>query len=434
VCSSCSGTGGYLEDVMAKFRTHYDNLQVSENASIEVIRGAYKYLSQKWHPDRNPDDRERAAKIMRIINDAYAILSVSEKRKGYDEWIKSKRGGVENNDEEFEDISQEGPTEFNDKQNSSSDYPKYEEKYYGGALHPWRRYFARYLDISTSGMILLLAYLWYMIKYHPNTVDNYSTLFGLSLFTIPLALWVLIEAFFITHFSTTPAKWIFGIYISKPDGSNLDFEASFSRSIQVFIKGLGLGIPIIFLITNYYGYKRLLNTGTTLWDNDTNSVVSHSKWGVLRVIVIIPVIVLGPIAASAIIDDLTDKQSNGYSDYSISKKLSIGVGSGQGNFEIENRCNQSVSLIIKYKPLNGDWKTEGWWIIEPKQKKVLSQNGIRLKSENVKSYYYAETNGLEGSKIVWEGDHLVYFQNNLYQMTELNDPGGNGYWAATCDK
>ncbi len=28
-----------------KLRTHYDNLQVAENASIEVIRGAYKYLS-----------------------------------------------------------------------------------------------------------------------------------------------------------------------------------------------------------------------------------------------------------------------------------------------------------------------------------------------------------------------------------------------------
>ncbi len=34
-------------------RSYYDILEVSPSASDEVIRGAYKYLVQKWHPDKN---------------------------------------------------------------------------------------------------------------------------------------------------------------------------------------------------------------------------------------------------------------------------------------------------------------------------------------------------------------------------------------------
>lgn len=69
------------------FRTHYDNLQVKENASDEVIKGAYRYLSQKWHPDRNPETREEAERVLKIINQAYAVLSDPEKRKEHDAWI-----------------------------------------------------------------------------------------------------------------------------------------------------------------------------------------------------------------------------------------------------------------------------------------------------------------------------------------------------------
>lgn len=76
---------------MKRLRTHYDNLQVSENASQEVIRGAYKFLSQKWHPDKNPDQRARAERITRILNDAYAVLSDPQRRREHDRWIADQR-------------------------------------------------------------------------------------------------------------------------------------------------------------------------------------------------------------------------------------------------------------------------------------------------------------------------------------------------------
>jgi hypothetical protein len=79
---------------MAKIHTHYDNLKVARHAPQEVIRAAYKALSQKYHPDKNPGD-ERAARIMAIVNTAYNILSDPMRRKEHDEWIASEEWEVE---------------------------------------------------------------------------------------------------------------------------------------------------------------------------------------------------------------------------------------------------------------------------------------------------------------------------------------------------
>ena len=66
--------------------THYDNLKVSRDAPPEVIRAAYKSLSQKYHPDRHADS-EQANRIMRLLNVAYDVLSDPIKRAEHDQWI-----------------------------------------------------------------------------------------------------------------------------------------------------------------------------------------------------------------------------------------------------------------------------------------------------------------------------------------------------------
>lgn len=71
---------------MAQIHTHYDNLKVTRNAPPEVIRAAYKTLSQKFHPDRNPGNAE-AARIMAIINISYEVLSDPDKRQEHDLWV-----------------------------------------------------------------------------------------------------------------------------------------------------------------------------------------------------------------------------------------------------------------------------------------------------------------------------------------------------------
>ncbi|WP_019451983.1 J domain-containing protein [Cupriavidus sp. BIS7] len=66
--------------------THYDNLKVSRDAPPEVIRAAYKSLSQKYHPDRHADS-EQANRIMRLLNVAYEVLSDPVRRAEHDQWI-----------------------------------------------------------------------------------------------------------------------------------------------------------------------------------------------------------------------------------------------------------------------------------------------------------------------------------------------------------
>jgi hypothetical protein len=108
------------------FRTHYQNLQVAENASPEVIRGAYRYLSQKWHPDKNTNDPELAARNMRLINAAYEVLSDPVRRQKHDEWIKEQR-------DSFSSQRTAEETEQEDSAAKNSPPPSGNEKSTGGA-------------------------------------------------------------------------------------------------------------------------------------------------------------------------------------------------------------------------------------------------------------------------------------------------------------
>lgn len=77
---------------MKRIHTHYDNLQVARNASPEVIRAAYRMLSQKYHPDKNPGNPE-AARIMVIINASYEVLSDPILRQKHDKSIAQQEVG-----------------------------------------------------------------------------------------------------------------------------------------------------------------------------------------------------------------------------------------------------------------------------------------------------------------------------------------------------
>lgn len=68
--------------------THYDNLKVTRNAPVEVIRAAYRVMAQKYHPDLNTSPQ--AAEVMRIVNEAWAALSDPAKRAEHDRWIREK--------------------------------------------------------------------------------------------------------------------------------------------------------------------------------------------------------------------------------------------------------------------------------------------------------------------------------------------------------
>lgn len=62
---------------------YYELLGVSRDADAGTIKSAYRKLALKYHPDRNPGDKE-AESTFKQINEAYAVLSDPEKRSRYD--------------------------------------------------------------------------------------------------------------------------------------------------------------------------------------------------------------------------------------------------------------------------------------------------------------------------------------------------------------
>lgn len=66
-------------------KNYYDELEISKNASKEVIEKVYKVLAKKYHPDTTKEiDKIAAEEKFKIISEAYEILSNDEKRKKYD--------------------------------------------------------------------------------------------------------------------------------------------------------------------------------------------------------------------------------------------------------------------------------------------------------------------------------------------------------------
>lgn len=65
---------------------YYDILELPKNSSDADIKKAYRKLAMKWHPDKNPNNAEEAAKKFQEIGEAYDVLSDAEKRAIYDQY------------------------------------------------------------------------------------------------------------------------------------------------------------------------------------------------------------------------------------------------------------------------------------------------------------------------------------------------------------
>ena len=89
----------------------YNILGVSETASKDEIKKAYRSLSLKLHPDRNPNNSEAVSKFQKI-NEAYETLGDDQKKEEYDMMNKNpflrmaQQGGSQNMDSPFQDMDE----------------------------------------------------------------------------------------------------------------------------------------------------------------------------------------------------------------------------------------------------------------------------------------------------------------------------------------
>ena len=66
-------------------RDYYEVLGIDKSADEGAIKRAYRSLAKKYHPDVNPGDKEAEQKF-KEVNEAYAVLSDTEKKAKYDQF------------------------------------------------------------------------------------------------------------------------------------------------------------------------------------------------------------------------------------------------------------------------------------------------------------------------------------------------------------
>ena len=88
-------------------KDYYCILGVIKSAEDIVIKAAYRALAQKYHPDKFEGDEAESQKKMQEINEAYSVLSDSERRKEYDRAYDNSISGEDDDREEGTHISDE---------------------------------------------------------------------------------------------------------------------------------------------------------------------------------------------------------------------------------------------------------------------------------------------------------------------------------------
>ncbi len=135
---------------------------------------------------------------------------------------------------------------------------------------PWRRYFARILDLSFGNLIL-----WVILSliFRVN-VTRIGGFVEWLLVYVQWGIWLPLEGLLLSRWGTTPGKWIMGIRVEHEDGRNLTFAEAVDRTWQVYIRGMGANIPIYNLYRLWKSYKaaRDGDDDDLEWEWNTRSV------------------------------------------------------------------------------------------------------------------------------------------------------------------
>ena len=112
--------------------------------------------------------------------------------------------------------------------------------------HPWRRYFARSLDVMLAGLAVSLVRSCVLHQLPDDS--NGTRIVSLILAWVVL---MLTEPFLLHFWGTTVGKWIWGIrVVAIRDGKKLSLNEAFSRTGLVFACGEGASIPLVNFACN----------------------------------------------------------------------------------------------------------------------------------------------------------------------------------------
>src|SRR5262249_35958050 len=155
----------------------------------------------------------------------------------------------------------------------------------GTGVHPWRRYFARMIDMYLFAVpFFFFIGMLFPELFSPGSSTSRQTEYLYSLMAI--AAYVIFETICLNVFGNTLGKVLYGIRIKTDEDRGIAFSVALKRSLAVWFRGLGCGIPIFALVTTIVAYRTLKRDGQTSWDRDFKCTVFHDELSVFRWIVI----------------------------------------------------------------------------------------------------------------------------------------------------
>lgn len=157
--------------------------------------------------------------------------------------------------------------------------------------HPWRRYFARILDILVNGLMVYFIVLMPLYFLDSGEIaENIESFLSVKIWgrfadvILTIFLSMFVTAAFIGFWGSSLGKWFFGIKILDQRNRPIGYFAALKREIMVWCKGLGFGIPIISFITLAWSADKLAKQGITSWDKDMNIKVVQRSRGIKQTI------------------------------------------------------------------------------------------------------------------------------------------------------
>lgn len=144
-----------------------------------------------------------------------------------------------------------------------------------------RRWCARAVDLATVALLAVAIITFAMWRIEPELARTLQSWQAEPLFLAWMALlgWVPFEALALVLTGTTPGKALFGIRVHGGDGRGVGPAAALLRSWQVAVKGLLFGIPPLTLLTQGWGFVRVVNDGQTAWDSAAHTHLSYQSIG-----------------------------------------------------------------------------------------------------------------------------------------------------------
>lgn len=218
-------------------------------------------------------------------------------RQGYDEWLQAKNANefdsywpkteIDPDLEPTHEVILSSPPSTPPIHQTTNERPR-----------PWLRFWARMIDyMAYMGVAMFITMLIF-----PTGVLQKLMLASTSYIPVE-ALFILgyvpIEAWLLSRFGTTPGRALLRMNIRIAEtGELLTYRQALIRSLEVYVKGVGLWLPLLSLFAMSWSRIQLLRHGRTSWDENCGTKVNCQELQPWRLVTLGVIIMLVALAAA----------------------------------------------------------------------------------------------------------------------------------------